>query len=274
MRPTGADLAQATASARSWRRASRLPLLSSHEGEPEASSADVAVLALFLEGLDVLPRRCCHGGLRRTSLSSASRRSSNRQIARFHTLGGKPRPDRAGGGRAWRRLALVGRPTAVALVGPRRGRLARAQRRRPPLLDRPRVAPDRGKISGHRRRFPGAGGIMFPQESRARGPNFPRAAVARVAGIGEYLRGRLPGVEIRLGLRRRIRRHGGSGDDPRHDSSNPRHDQSSITADAETTFCFEFLAKRGCDLSAPSWPSISFLTSCNLSHCGSQETLF
>jgi hypothetical protein len=77
-----------------------------------------------------------------------------------------------------------------------------------------------------------------------------------------------------LGLRRRIRRHGGSGNHPRHDSSNPRHDQSSITADAETTFCFEFLAKRGCDLSAPSWPSISFLTSCNLSHCGSQETLF
>jgi hypothetical protein len=115
---------------------------------------------------------------------------------------------------------------------------------------------------------------MFPQESRARWPNFPRTAVARVAGIGENLRGRLAGVEIRLGLRRRIRRHGGSGDDPRHDSSNPRHDQSSITADAEATFCFEFLAKRGCDLSAPSWPGISFLTSCNLSHCGSQETLF
>src|SRR5258708_7969097 len=50
------------------------------------------------------------------------------------------------------------------------------------------------------------------------------------------------------------RRRGGSGDDPRHDSSNPRHDQSSITADAEATFCFEFLAKRGCDLSATSWP--------------------
>src|SRR5262249_17974161 len=100
MRLTGADLAQATASARSWRQVSRLPLLSSHEGEPEASSADVAVLALFLEGLDVLPRRCCHGGLRRTSLSSAPPRTSNRPSARFHTLGGKPRPVRAGRGRA------------------------------------------------------------------------------------------------------------------------------------------------------------------------------
>src|SRR5215472_19035693 len=107
MRPTGGDLAQATASARPWRQVSRLPLLSSHEGEPDASSADVAVLALFLEGLDVLPRRCCHGGLRRTSLSSASRRGSNRQITRFHTLGGKPRPVRTGRGRARRRLTLL-----------------------------------------------------------------------------------------------------------------------------------------------------------------------
>jgi hypothetical protein len=58
---------------------------------------------------------------------------------------------------------------------------------------------------------------MFPQESRARWPNFPRTAVARAAGIGEYLRGRLAGVEIRLGLRRRIRRRQGGRDDPRHD---------------------------------------------------------
>src|SRR5262249_60559942 len=118
-------------------------------------------------------------------------RTSTRQLPGSPPPGGKRGPVRAGGGRAWGRLPLLGRPTAVALVGPRRGRLARTQRRRPPLLDRPGVAPDRGKISGHGRRFPGAGGIMFPQESRARGPNFPRAAVARVAGIGEYLRGRL-----------------------------------------------------------------------------------
>src|SRR6266849_1961107 len=193
--PTGDDLA--TAAARVADRFRDCRLSETTGGEAEASSADVAVSALFLEGFDApLPRRCCHGGLRRTGLgSSASRRGSNRQIARFHTLGGTPRPDRAGGGRAWRRLTLLGRPTVVALVGSRRGRLARAQRGGPPLLDRPRIAPDRGQISRHCRRFPAAGGIMFPQESRARWPNFPRTAVARVAGIGEYLRGRLAGVD-------------------------------------------------------------------------------
>ena len=99
MRPTGADLAQATVG-EVVETGFAIAAFSSHEGEPKASSADVAVLALFFKGLDVLPRRCCHGGLRRTSLSSASWRSSNRQIARFHTRGGKPRPVRAGRGRA------------------------------------------------------------------------------------------------------------------------------------------------------------------------------
>src|SRR5262249_38460067 len=181
MRSTRVDLAQVTASSRRqvrdcrfWRRVLR-----------------TSPSWLFLEGFDaVLPRRCCHGGLRRTSLGDASRRG-NRYIARFPALGGKPSPNRAGPCRARRRLAPLRRPTAGALVDPRRGRLASAQRWRPPLLDRPRIAADRGKISGHRRRFPAAGGIMFPQESRARWPNFPRTAVARVAGIGENLRGRL-----------------------------------------------------------------------------------
>ena len=191
-RPTAADLADATASARVAQTRFAIAARLKPGGEPKASSADVAVLALFLEGFDAaLPRRGCHGSLRRTGLgSSAARRARNRQIARFHTLGGKPRPNRAGRGRAWRRLTLLlGRPTAVALVGPRRGRLARAQRGGPPLLDRPCIASDRGQISGHCCRFPAAGGIMFPQERRARWPNFPRTAVARVAGIGEYLRG-------------------------------------------------------------------------------------
>ncbi len=115
--------------------------------------------------------------------------------------------------------AAIGRLPASTLSEGSRGRIALAVAAPggPPLLDRPRIAPDRGQISGHCRRFPAAGGIMFPQESRARWPNFPRTAVARAAGIGEYLRGRLAGVEIRLGLRRRIRRRQGGRDDPRHD---------------------------------------------------------
>jgi hypothetical protein len=47
------------------------------------------------------------------------------------------------------------------------------------------------------------------------------------------------------------RRQPGGGKDPRHDQSNPRHDESSITTDLEVTLCFEFLAKRGCDLPGP-----------------------
>src|SRR5262249_60324880 len=109
----------------------------------------------------VRPARGRPGGLGRTGLGRASRRDSDGQISRFPALGGTTRPDRAG--RAWGGLALLRGPTAVALVGPRRGRLARAQGWGPPLLDRPGITADRGEISGHGRGFPPAGGIMVPQ---------------------------------------------------------------------------------------------------------------
>jgi hypothetical protein len=86
------------------------------------------------------------------------------------------------------------------------------------------------------------------------------------------LRGGLAGIEICLGPRRMSRRQRGGGDDPWHDQSNPRHDESSITTDS-ATLCFEFLAKRGCDLPAR-WPLFHPLTSCNSSRCRSRETLF
>ena len=65
-----------------------------------------------------------------------------------------------------------------------------------PLLDGARIAPNRGKIGGHRSRFPRSGGIMFPQESRTGLLELPRTAVTCVAGVGENLRGRLAGLEM------------------------------------------------------------------------------
>src|SRR5262249_56234182 len=99
--------------------------------------------------------------LGRRGLGRGGRRDRDGKISRSPVLGGATRPDRAG--RAWGGLALLRGPTAVALVGPRRGRLARAQGWGPPLLDRPCITADRGEISGPGRRFPPAGGIMVPQ---------------------------------------------------------------------------------------------------------------
>src|SRR5215510_918925 len=230
--------------------------------------------ALFLEVLDgVRPRRCRHDSLRRTSLADASRRDSDWQIARFHALGGTTRTGCARRGRARRGLALLRRPTAVALVGPRRGRLARAQGWGPPLLDRPRIAADRGEISGHGRGFPRAGGIMFPQEGRAGRPDFPRTAVAGVAGVGEDLRGGLAGIEVCLGPRRMRRRQGGGGDDPRHDQSNPRHDEPPSRPTLRLLFASNFWPKEDATWRAR-WPLFHPLTSCNSSRCRSRETLF
>src|SRR5262249_47714951 len=96
-----------------------------------------------------------------------------------------------------------------------------------------------------------AGGIMFPQEGRAGRPDFPRTAVAGVAGVGEDLRGGLAGIEVCLGPRRMSRRQRGGGKDPRHDQRHPRADESSITTEPEAPLYFEFWPKRGCDLPGP-----------------------
>ena len=103
----------------------------------------------------------------------------------------------------------------------------RPQRRRTPLLNRPRIAADRGEIGSHGGGCARTGGIMIPQKCRARGLDFPWTAVTRVAGIGEDLRGRLSGVEVRLCPCRRNPHPGGGRDDsPGQDESDPRHDAS------------------------------------------------
>src|SRR5262245_62955742 len=64
---------------------------------------------------------------------------------------------------------------------------------------------------------------MVPQESRVGRPELPRAAMARVAGIGENLRCGFAGVEVRLGLRRHDRRCDRSANHPPYDSIGSRH---------------------------------------------------
>jgi hypothetical protein len=107
--------------------------------------------ALLLEVFDRrLPRSGRGGGLRRSGLGTASLRTSKREIAGFHTLRGTTRPDHARHVCTCGRLALLGRPTAVArdprlgvrrfgLIGPWGGCLPRAQHGWPPLLNRPRI---------------------------------------------------------------------------------------------------------------------------------------
>jgi hypothetical protein len=66
---------------------------------------------------------------------------------------------------------------------------------------------------------------MFPQEAGAGRLEFARAAVAGAAGIAENLRGRLAGVEIRLGADRGGGQPDRSADDPSDsNSTNPQHD--------------------------------------------------
>jgi hypothetical protein len=70
------------------------------------------------------------------------------------------------------------------------------QGRGPPLLDRPRVTANGGEIRSHGSGFPRPGGIMLPKKPRAGLLEFPRTAVAGVAGGGENLRRGLAGIQV------------------------------------------------------------------------------
>src|SRR5262249_17801695 len=60
---------------------------------------------------------------------------------------------------------------------------SRAQCRWGPLLNPLRITADRGGISGHSGRFPRTRGVVLPQKCCAGRLDFPRTAVARVAGV-------------------------------------------------------------------------------------------
>src|SRR5205823_13729631 len=76
-------------------------------------------------------------------------------------------------------------------------------------------------VGGHGGGVPPAGGIMFPQKTRAGRLELPRTAVAGVAGVGEDLRRRLAGVEVRLGA-------GVRGGDRERSAENPRGYSTSL----------------------------------------------
>src|SRR5262245_15653952 len=184
--------------------------------------------ALFLELFNRgLPSRRRRGSLGRPGLATDALPGSNREIARFHALRRTPRPGRARSALVpWLRCLII---PWLALIRRWHGRLPRAQCRRPPLLNRPRIAADRGKIGSHGGSFARAGSIMLPQKSSAAGLYLARAAVARVAGVGENLRGRLARGEVGLGPCRCAHRPHASRDyGPRHDASNPRHEYSPL----------------------------------------------
>ena len=93
-----------------------------------ARDAGALLLELFNRGL---PPRRCRGSLGRPALATAALPGSNRESPRFDAFRGTPRPGRA-------RSALVPRlrclTIRLALIGPWRGRLPRAQCGRAPLL--------------------------------------------------------------------------------------------------------------------------------------------
>jgi hypothetical protein len=181
--------------------------------------------------------------LRRARLGAVFWRGSDREVARLYALRWTTRSrHRAAAVRRSRCLIVCG----FGLIGPWRGSLTRPQCGRPPLLNRPCITSNRGEIGSHGRGCAGAGSIMLPQKCRAGRPDFPRTAVTRVAGIGEDLRGRLSGVEVRLCPCRRNRRPCDHRDDgPGPGSSNPRHGASPFQLILSDPCC-HFLAKRGC----------------------------
>jgi hypothetical protein len=70
---------------------------------------------------------------------------------------------------------------------------------------------------------------MFPKKPRAGLPEFPRTAVAGVAGGGENLRRGLSGIEVGLGVNRESCGGKRCSGDPRQNLTNPRHGYPSVT---------------------------------------------
>jgi len=164
--------------------------------------------ALFLKVVNsgVPGRRPCRS-FRRAGHRAASLRRSDWEIAHFHALRRSPRAGRASRGAApWKDGLIV---STLRFIDRWRGGLARAQSWRASLLNCPRIAAYRGKICSHGRRLLRPSGIMLPQKCRAARPDFPRTAMACIAGVREDLCGRLSAVEVRLGSRRRNRRADG-----------------------------------------------------------------
>jgi hypothetical protein len=94
---------------------------------------------------------------------------------------------------------------------------------------------------------------------------FPRTAVAGVAGRGKDLRRGLAGIEVRLRLRRERCEREGCSNHPRQDLIDPWHGYPSVAAGfcaPATMICCEFLAKKGLTLLAALFPRIAAQSSC------------
>jgi hypothetical protein len=247
-----------------------VPALKGASGdEPRVLAPDGGALLLELFNGGLPPRRC-RGSLRRPAFAALP--GSNRETPRFDALRWTPRPGRLRAAPAPRLRCLTIR--WLALVGPWRGRLPRAQCGRTPLLNGPRIASNRGKIGSHGRSFARAGSIMLPQECGGGRLDLARTAVARVTGVGENLCDRLARVEVRLGPRRCVRRPYGSRDhDPRHDASNPRHDHSPLEPIRTQPFACDFWPKEDAARNRPGQALVS-QGAARQARCSDQETLF
>src|SRR5262249_26573182 len=152
--------------------------------------ADCGAAALFLGGGPLLPRGagpCRRGGGSPPTTTGGRgghcfRGASLRQPACLDAVGRPSRLERGDG--CLRRFGLVGAGRVLGRsIGPGWRRAACPQPGRPALLDGPRIAADRGEIAGYRGRLLRARGVVLAQEAWAGRFEFPRTAVAGIAGI-------------------------------------------------------------------------------------------